>query len=127
MRTHDVCVCTLSLQYSFTNALDGCTTHLAPKAAAAAAAAKSAAAHESIQALSKTAQRALHSPDAPAAAAPSGTVRRAPVAGSRPIGERFQTGAEPRNNTAAQRSWMYTQDPVSLQSAYLMLQLSTVL
>jgi hypothetical protein len=103
------------LQCSFTNALDGCTTHLAPKAvtAAAAAAVRSAAAHESVQALSKTAQRALHRPDAPAAAAPSGTVRRAPVAGSRPIGERFQTGADPRNNTAAQRSWMYTQDPVS--------------
>lgn len=29
-----------------------------------------------------------------------------------PIGERFATGVDPQNNTASQRSWMYSQDPV---------------
>lgn len=34
------------------------------------------------------------------------------IAGSQPTGEVYKDGADPQNNTAAQRSWLYSKDPM---------------
>ncbi|CAM9861663.1 unnamed protein product [Pylaiella littoralis] len=71
----------------------------------------------------RTGHRMLHVPDAPSSGwvEPREYRENSPLGGqdkvrrttrSRPIGERFMEGADPAQSTAAQRSWVYSHDPV---------------